>query len=127
LGISDSAALARRWGLDRREEDETSSIRSGSGEPARGGVYLGQYNADHNHRADTRVRRRRRLLLEQKRAVARRGPLAEIEIRPGAAGSEPLVVDAVRDPGALEVSFVTVVGGRTVGHVALSKAGVVVS
>lgn len=38
--------------------------------------------------------------------------------------TEHLIVDALRDNGALEVSLVAVVDGRTVGHVAFSKAGV---
>lgn len=37
--------------------------------------------------------------------------------------TEHLIVDALRDTGALEVSLVAVVEGRTVGHIAFSKAG----
>jgi putative acetyltransferase len=38
--------------------------------------------------------------------------------------TEHLIVDALRDSGALEVSLVAVSGGRTVGHIAFSKAAV---
>jgi putative acetyltransferase len=38
--------------------------------------------------------------------------------------TEHLIVDALRDAGALEVSLVAVVDGRTVGHVAFSRASV---
>ena len=38
--------------------------------------------------------------------------------------TEHLIVDALRDSGALELSLVAVSEGRTVGHVAFSKAGV---
>jgi putative acetyltransferase len=38
--------------------------------------------------------------------------------------TEHLIVDALRDVGALEVSLIAVVDGRTVGHIAFSKAGV---
>ena len=73
------------------------------------------------------------------------GPLARIEIHPETANeiddireinveafrnhpisrqTEHLIVDALRDNGALEVSLVAVTEGRTVGHIAFSKAGV---
>jgi putative acetyltransferase len=38
--------------------------------------------------------------------------------------TEHLIVDALRDAGALEVSLVAVVDGRTVGHIAFSRASV---
>ncbi|MBN2406040.1 MAG: N-acetyltransferase [Coriobacteriia bacterium] len=72
-------------------------------------------------------------------------PLTRIEIRPEIASdiddireinveafrnhlisrqTEHLIVDALRDNGALEVSLVAVTDGRTVGHIAFSKVGV---
>jgi putative acetyltransferase len=38
--------------------------------------------------------------------------------------TEHLIVEALRDSGALEVSLVAVSGGRAVGHIAFSKAAV---
>lgn len=38
--------------------------------------------------------------------------------------TEHLIVDALRDAGALELSLVAVGEGRTVGHIAFSRAGV---
>jgi putative acetyltransferase len=38
--------------------------------------------------------------------------------------TEHLIVDALRDSGALEISLVAVSEGRTVGHIAFSEAGV---
>jgi putative acetyltransferase len=39
-------------------------------------------------------------------------------------GTEPLVIDALRDDGALELSLVVEVDGVVVGHIAFSAAGI---
>lgn len=43
---------------------------------------------------------------------------------PHSSGTEPLIVDALRADGALELSLVAEVDGAVVGHIAFSPAGV---
>ena len=43
---------------------------------------------------------------------------------PVSRGTEPLIIDALREDGALELSLVAEVGGAVVGHIAYSAAGI---
>ncbi len=49
---------------------------------------------------------------------------AAFDGRPYSDGSEPEIVERLRDAGALSASFVAEDGGRIIGHIALSPVGV---